>query len=227
MSAITDRIVAGVNSNTYQEMQLGVGVLVANFDYENIDSVEDFYQAYQDALLNNQSLGGTRGGINVGVVPEMRQREVDGVLARFVGDSVIDRWECYIECDLLQFSPEIMKQAFPTAEFVQSPLDAEGRRITGMRIRTAITAESHIQNMCWIATTDYGMFMFALHNALGQTTGAMSAAGGTEGTIPFRADGFVGDFIADPTALDYAPCEIWFVDRLGHISRDLPSVVSA
>ena len=217
MATETTRIVAGLTPETVQVMQLGPGLLLANFEYQNIDRVADFYMAFEAAIREGKSLGATRGGIETNITPEKRQREIDGAIARFKGDSVIDSWECYFTCDLLEFSPKVLQAVFPTAEFAESSPDAEGRKITSMRIRTAIEDDDYMQNICWIATTDYGLIMFALHNALGQTTGSISAESANEGTIPFRADGFISSF----DDIDYAPCEVWFIDRTGGISREV------
>ena len=219
--AETTRILAGVTPQTYEEMQLGPGIILVNFAYEDISTVAGFAEAMNKALAapegspSGWSLGGTRGGINVNVTPTMRQRDIDGVIARFVGDSVIDNWECYISGNLVQFSPKTMQAVFPSAEFAQSEADDQDRKITAMRIRTAMQNSDWQKNMCWIGTTDYGWIMFALHNALGQTTGDISTESAGEATIPFRADGFIAEF----DAIDYAPCEIWIVDRVGTISK--------
>ena len=206
--SVATRVVAGVTPDTFKHMQPGAGAVLMDFDYKAIASTGAFQESFIAALATPNNLGGTRGGININVVPEKRQREVDGANVRFKGDSVIDGWECYLSCNLVEFTATTLKAAFPTAD-----IDEDVADIAKIRIKTAISADDHKENICWIATTDFGYIMFALHNALGQTTGEISSEAQGESTIPFRADGFVSDF----AEIDYAPCDIWLVDMRGGV----------
>jgi len=206
------RTLAGVTADTFRHLQIGAGALIANFDYGNITTPEGFRDAFIEAMRNGQSLGGTNGGVNINVTPEFRRIEIDGANIPFKGDSVIDSWECYMETTLKEFTPAIMQAAFPTGEFAEV-----GDYITAMRIRTGIGPDDYMKNICWIATTQYGWAMVAMHNALGRTTGAISSADKNEGDIPYRVDGHIDDF----EAIDFAPCEIWFVDQNGFIDRSV------
>jgi len=204
------RTLAGVTADTFKHLQLGAGALIVNFDYEGINTPEQFRDAFMAAMKNGQSLGGTNGGVDINVTPEFRRIEIDGANIPFKGDSVIDSWECYMETTLKEFTPDIMQAAFPTGEFAEV-----GDGITAMRIRTGIGPDDYMRNTCWIATTQYGWVMVAMHNALGRTTGAISSDDKNEGDIPFIVDGHIDDF----DAIDFAPCEIWFVDMHGFIDK--------
>jgi len=204
------RTIAGVTASTFQHLQLGAGALIRDFNYQDIATPAEFTSAFRDAMLNGQSLGGTNGGININVTPTMRRIEIDGANVPFKGDSVIDTWECFMETTLKEFTPEILGAAFPTGEFMQP-----GDGITAMRIRTGIGPDDYWKNATWIATTQYGYVMVSMHNALGRTTGAISSEDQGEGDIPFRVDGHIDDF----EDIDFAPCEIWFVDVHGVIDR--------
>jgi len=78
-----------------------------------------------------------------------------------------------------------------------------------MRIRSAIDLDDYKDNYTLILTTDYGWLMIAMFNALGRTTGPINTEDQAEGEIPFQVNGKVSDF----EAIDYAPVEIWMVDR--------------
>jgi len=209
MAEVT-RTVAGVTADTFKHLQLGAGALIANFEYEHISGPAEFREAFTQAIRNGQSLGGTNGGVNINITPEFRRIEIDGANVPFKGDSVIDSWECYMETTLKEFTPDTMKAAFPTGEFTSA-----SNGMYAMKIRTGIGHDDYMKNVCWIATTQYGYVMVAMHNALGRTTGAISSADKDEGDIPFRVDGHIDDF----DAMDYAPCEIWFVDMNGFIEN--------
>ena len=208
--AVAVRTLAGVTADTFKHLQLGPGVVIRDFDYEGIKTSDEFKRAVHAALQNGQGLGGTIGGFQVNVTPTMRRIEVDGANIPFKGDSVIDSWECYMETTLKEFTPDILGAAFPTSEFVT---DSGG--ITAMRIRTGISRSDYWKNACWIATTQYGFVMVAMHNALGRTTGSITSEDKGEGQIPFRVDGHIEDF----NEIDFAPCEILFVDDSGRLER--------
>jgi hypothetical protein len=96
---------------------------------------------------------------------------------------------------------------------VGATTDPDGKGITSMRIKTGIGPYDYYDNISWVATTQYGYIMVAMFNALGQTTGAISAQDKNEGTIPFQVRGSIEDF----DDIDYAPCEIWLIDAIGGI----------
>lgn len=208
---MAERILAGVTSDTFRHLQLGVGALIRNFEYEGIETTEDFKTAFLDAIRNGQSLGGTQGGINIEVTPTYRKPEIDGANIPFKGDSVIDEWLCQMSCTLKEFTPLVLQDVFPTSEFIEVGEADSG--IVAMRIRTAISPEDYSKNHCWIATTKYGWIMVAMFNTIGRTTGAIAAADKSEGNIPYQVNGHIDDF----DDIDYAPCEIWFIDNVGGI----------
>ena len=209
-STVAVRTIAGVTADTFRHLQLGPGALIRDFEYENITTPDEFKRAVEAALQNGQGLGGTIGGFNINVTPQMRRIEVDGANIPFKGDSVIDSWECYMETTLKEFTPDILGAAFPTSEFV-----SENQGITAMRIRTGISRGDYWKNACWIASTQYGFVMVAMHNALGRTTGSITSEDKGEGQIPYRVDGHIEDF----NEIDFAPCEILFVDTVGGLER--------
>ena len=209
-NAVAVRTLAGVTADTFRHLQIGPGVVIRDFDYENITTPEGFKHAVEAALQNGQGLGGTIGGFSINVTPTMRRIDVDGANIPFKGDSVIDSWECYMETTLKEFTPDILGAAFPTSEFA-----SENKGITAMRIRTGIGRGDYWKNACWIATTQYGFVMVAMHNALGGTTGSITSEDKGEGQIPFRVDGHIEDF----NEIDFAPCEILFVDKVGGLER--------
>jgi len=208
---MAERVLAGVTADTFKHMQLGVGAIIRDFEYETIEAPADFKTAFLEAIKNGQSFGGTQGGINVEIVPTLRKRDVDGAAVSFKGDSVIDEWTCQMSATLKEFTPRIMQGAFPTAEFAEIGEADSG--LVAMRIKTALSPDDYDKNHTWITTTDYGYLMVSMFNAIGGTTGAISATDRAEGGIPFQTKGTIEDF----EDIDYAPCEIWFVDMLGGV----------
>ena len=208
---MAERILAGVTSSTFQHLQLGVGAVIRDFEYENIETVAAFKTAFIAAIKGGQALGGTQGGINIEITPTFRKIEIDGANVPFKGDEVIDEWLCQMTTTLKEFTPAILQTAFPTGEFAE--VGAANSDITAMRIRTAISNDDYAKNHTWIATTQYGYIMVSMFNSLGRTTGAITAADKAEGNIPIQINGKIENF----DDIDYAPCEIWFVDVAGDI----------
>ena len=208
---MAERILAGVTADTFKHLQLGVGAIIRDFEYEDIKTATEFKAAFLQAIKDGQSFGGTQGGINIEIVPTYRKIEIDGANVPFKGDSVIDSWLCQMSATLKEFTPEIMQAAFPTSEFIE--VGDEGSGIVAQRIKTAVSDEDYHKNHTWVATTKYGYIMVAMFNALGGTTGAITAADKAEGNIPFQTHGTIEDF----EDIDYAPCEIWYVDITGGI----------
>jgi len=185
-------------------MQLGPGAMIVDFEYENITTATGFREAFTEAIRNGQSLGGTDGGFDVNITPELRKRQVDGASVPFKGDEVIDSWTCEMSTTLKEFTPAILQAAFPTSEFAEV-----GDDIVAMRIRTAIQNDDYKDNYTLILTTDFGWLMISMFNALGRTTGGISTEDQGEGSIPFQVNGKVDDF----EDIDFCPAEIWFVDN--------------
>jgi len=201
------RILAGVTSDTFKSLQLGPGAIIKNFDYSSLTSYEEFHEALLDAIKNGQSFGGTEGGIDIEITPTYGRYPVDGATARFKGDSFITDWLCQMSTNLKEFTPKVLQAAFPTSEFSEGP----GDDILSQRIRAAISLSDYDENHTWISTTKFGYLMVSFFNALGQTTGAISAPSEGAGGIPFQSVGHVEDF----DTIDFAPCEIWYVYRDG------------
>lgn len=208
---MAERVIAGVTSDTFRHLQLGPGVIIRDFEYEAIKTATEFRTAMLDAIREGKALGGTSGGINIEITPTFRKIEIDGANVPFKGDEVIDEWLCQMSTTAKEFTPQLLQDAFPTAEFIEVG-DADSG-ITAMRIKTAISNEDYAKNHTWIATTQYGYVMVAMFNSLGRTSGAIAAADRAEGNIPIQINGKIEDF----ETIDYAPCEIWFVDMIGGV----------
>jgi len=204
---MSERVLAGVTGETFNSLQLGPGAIIKNFDYQNLETYSDFHSALIEAIKNGQSFGGTEGGINIEITPTYNKHTIDGATARFKGDSFITDWLCQMSTNLKEFTPKILAAAFPTSEFA----GVGETDIIAQRIRANISAQDYDANHTWVASTKFGYLMVSFFNALGQTTGAITAPSEGAGGIPFQSVGHVEDF----EDIDYAPCEIWYVYKDG------------
>ena len=204
---MSERTLAGVTSETFKSLQLGPGAIIKNFEYEGIETYTAFHNALIEAIKSGQSFGGTEGGINIEITPTYEQYTVDGATARFKGDSFITDWLCQMSTNLKEFTPKVLAAAFPTSEFEE----VGNSDIISQRIRANITENDYDANHTWVSTTKFGYLMVSFFNALGQTTGAITAPGEGAGGIPFQSTGHVEAF----DDIDFAPCEIWYVYKDG------------
>ena len=207
------RVLSGVTNETFKSMQLGVGIIIKNFAYSAIATPTEFKAALEAAISGGQGLGATLGGININVVPEMRQRQFDGATVRFKNDSVIDSWTSTISTTLKEFSPQVLQVAFPTAEFTEI---GQAEDMLAMRIRTSLEDTDYAENYTWVGTTDFGYLMISMFNALAATSGDITAADKAEGGIPVTITGHAEGF----DDAEFAPCEIWFINDKGGIVKN-------
>lgn len=206
-----ERILAGVTSDTFNYLQLGAGAIIKNFEYEDIETTEAFKAAFTAALPTEQNLGGTRGGININITPSTRKIEIDGTdVTSFVGDEVVESWECMMGASLVQFSPQSMQEAFPNSEFIEVGTDSG---IVAMRIRQQYSKEDYAKNHTWISTTKYGYLMVSMHNTLSRQSGEITTTSNGEAVLPIEIHPKNLDF----TDIDFLPVEIWFIDMQGGI----------
>ena len=203
-------ILDSVTPETFQNQALGQGIVLQDFEYEGLTTYDEFVAAMRLAMENRQDIGGVLGEIDVNISAEVRIRAVAEQVAviNFVGQDIIDRWNCYMTANVVKFDEASIKRLFPTAVSREV-----SEYITELKIKTAIDRGAHVKNYTWIVTTDYGYMMIALKNALSRADGGISGAVRGEGSIPFRAEGYVSDL----RDIEDVPADIWLVKRGGNI----------
>lgn len=206
---MAERILAGVTKDTFSFLQLGAGAIIKNFDYSSITTPTDFKTAFNAALQTDQNLGGTRGGIAINIMPTTRKVEIDGTeVVSFVGDEVVESWDLSMGASLVQFTPQTLQEAFPSAEFV-----GVGTNITAMRIRQQFSDEDYETNHTWISTTKYGYLMVSMFNTLSRLTGEVTTTSNGESVLPITINPKNADFLD----IEHLPVEIWFIDMIGGV----------
>lgn len=204
-----ERILNGVTSQTFNYLQLGAGAIIKDFEYEAITTPIAFKEAFNAALPTKQNLGGTRGGININIMPTTRKTEIDGTeIVSFVGDETVESWDVSMGGSLVQFTPQTFQEAFPSAEFVEV-----GDQITAMRIKQQFSNEDYAKNHAWISTTKYGYLMVAMFNTLSRLTGEITTTSNGEAVLPITINPKNADF----SDIEHLPVEIFFVDMIGGI----------
>lgn len=207
---MAERTISGVTADTFNYLQLGAGAIIRDFEYREIKTPQAFKAALLEALATEQNLGGTRGGVALSILPTTRKPVIDGVAADgigYIGGEVIDYWTAHMATSLVQFSPQTLQEAFPTAVFTNVNED-EGSGITSMRLKQQFDKADYAENHTLISTTKYGYLMVAMFNTLARLTGDIQTTDNNEAVIPIDILPNYGNF----EEIDYVPAEIWIID---------------
>ena len=194
-----------LRKKTFKKLILNAGAFLMNFDPSEYATAAALKTAVAAALDNDENrLGATRGGGEFHVTREMRQVEADGGRYRFVGDTSVDSADAYLSTTLLETgNPEVLKAAIGTAEATTT-----GAK-TVMKMRSRITENDYIPNLCWVGdVADGGFCIIHLLNAFNTTDLTLAFTDKNEATLPVEFHAFQSD-VED---YDYAPYEVIFLD---------------
>lgn len=196
-------MITGLRPATFENLQLNAGVFLMNFDYSDIDSVEDLEAAVWEALDSETGvLGATIGGGTFAVTPTYRTIEADGMRNAFKGSTVLDSIEVKLTTTLKEITPDNFVIALGTG--VKS---GTAPKLT-VKIRNEVVAEDYIDKLCWVGDTSKGFVLISLDNALNTAGATMTFTDKGEGQIPVEFTAHQASLAAQ----EYAPCEIIFLD---------------
>ena len=194
-------MLTSLRKNTYQHLQLGAGLFLKDFHWEDASSPEALKEMIADAILNETNiLGATRGGGTFQCKPEVHRIDADG--ARYADQSatVNDCWTVKLTGTMLEITPEGFASALMGAETT-----TEGS-VTILRAKTDLTEGSFIPRLCWVGDTSRGFVLIELENALNIAGATFSFTDKGEGTMPFEYQAHTdGDE-------EYAPFKIVFME---------------
>lgn len=192
----------GLDSASFQNLQLNAGVFLKKFDYSSITTVEALKTAIAEAMENAENrLGATRGGGSFQAVPQTRNIEADGKRYDFIGSTVYDYWDIHMTGTLLETTPGNVRDVLSSADAV-----TEGK-VTKLTLRTQ-PEEKDYMDLVWIGDTSKGLMLIGLQNALNTAGMNFTFTDKGEGTLPF-------DFRAHQEKVndyDTAPVDIIFLE---------------
>lgn len=193
----------GLNAATFDNLQLGAGLFLKNFNDAAAQSAAELRLLLAAAIEDGGGvIGATRGGGSFQCTPALRSIEADGLRAPTVGATVNDGWTVKLTGTMLEITPQHFADALACAE-----VDTREHRTT-LRLRNGIAPEDHIPSLCWVGDTSRGFVLISLDNALGMKGAAFTFADKGEGTLPFEFQAHQ-DSAADQA---FAPCRIVFFD---------------
>ena len=168
----------GLDSASFQNLQLNAGVFLKKFDYSSITTVEALKTAIAEAMENAENrLGATRGGGSFQAVPQTRNIEADGKRYEFIGSTVYDYWDIHMTGTLLETTPGNVRDVLSSADAV-----TEGK-VTKLTLRTQ-PEEKDYMDLVWIGDTSKGLMLIGLQNALNTAGMNFTFTDKVEGTLP-------------------------------------------
>lgn len=198
-------LTTALRAETFENLQLNAGIMLANFDLSNIDTAGDLGEAIA-ALIENPDenfLGATRGGGNFVVTRDIREPEIDGRRYPFKGGKFVDSTDARLTTTLVEITPGNLVKALGNGEATTS-----GKKTT-IRMHTAIEGSDYIENIVWIGDiADGRMVAIELLNALNTSDFNFTYTDKGEGTLAVEFHAHqenVHDY-------DYAPFNIIYLD---------------
>lgn len=174
--AATELKTSGYTSETAERYLLNAGALFKNVKY---NSEEQKYEG--------EPLGATVGGSKCNITINLRQPEVDGVLAKIKGNDLIESVEATIEGTLKEWKKENIAQAlFADVAEGNGTEDATGYKIiTG---RNEVLAKDYVENIAYVGkiSGEDKPVIIILKNAINTNGLSFETKDKDEAGIPFK-----------------------------------------
>lgn len=191
----------GLNSQTFEHLQLGAGLFLKNFNPDAASSAAELKTLLAQRVANHEGLlGATRGGGTFTCKPALRHVEADGLRTPVKGSAINDGWTVKLTGTLLEITPDAFSDVLACAE--KTTMSG----VTTLRLRSQVAPEDHIPSLCWIGDTAKGFLLIELTDALSMNGAAFTFTDKGEGTLPFEFQAHQ----ASAAAHTHAPCRIMF-----------------
>lgn len=177
-----------LSSDTFNELQLGAGVMLSSFDPANPTEPDD-----------NNILFATTGGINISCVPTMTDlgADIDNCPNGVAELQRTDSWACTISTTALSVSPGTIQLALGAA-------DITGNKVTARKV----TISDFRSELWWVGEQGAdGMVAVKLSNALSTGGFTLQTTKGGKGQVSLTIQAFPR--LADP---DVVPMEIYSIE---------------
>lgn len=195
---------SALREETFDNLQLNVGIFLKNFTYESITDADALLTAIETAITAGTSLlGVTRGGGSFNVSREMREPQIDGLRYRFKGGTFVDSADPYLTTNLVETTP----QNFAVA--LGGTAVTTGKK-TVVKMPTALGDSAYLTNLCWVGElADGRLVLICLYNAINTANFTFTFQDKNEGALAVEFHG------AQSNVSDYdeAPFEVVFFDK--------------
>ena len=193
----------GLHEGSFENMQLGPGMFLVNFDPDKASNADELFALIIAALEGERgSIGATHGGGSFKCVPKLRSLEADGLRGPTRGAMVNDGWTVKLTGTMLEITPENYGWV------LMSPTITREASMTTVEVRTDLADEDYLERLCWVGETGSGYVLIELSNVLNVAGAGFTFVDRGEGLLRF-------EFQAHQTLRDNdkAPCRIIFFDR--------------
>lgn len=198
-------LTTALRSETFQNLQLNAGIVLANFSLATIATADDLSDAIAAKLQtpDETMLGATRGGGSFVVTKEIREPDIDGRRYSFKGGRFVDSADARLTTTLVEITPGNIVKTLAAGTAVTS-----GKKTT-ITMHTAIQDEDYLTNIVWVGDlADGRLVAIELLNALNTGDFTFTYTDKGEGTlaVEFHAhQEHVEDY-------DVAPFKVIFFD---------------
>lgn len=173
-------LTTALRAETFENLQLNAGIMLANFDLSEIDTATELATAISDLLADPDDtvLGATRGGGNFVVTRDIREPEIDGRRYPFKGGKFVDSADARLTTTLVEITPGNIVKALGNGESTTT------NKKTTIKMHTVIKDTDYLQNIVWIGDiADGRMVAIELINALNTSDFNFTYTDKGEGTL--------------------------------------------
>lgn len=159
-----------------ESLQLGEGMLLADFDLDQALASDDPLDAMAEAVADDSKrIGTTCGGGIFRAVPREFDPESGAHRLPVAGSTRLVDWRVTLSGTMLDISPENMARLLP----------ADAPRIARTTILTPRMAGKPLSRLCWIGTTSRGLLVIEVRNPLCVSGCTLTAAPNNAGKMTF------------------------------------------
>ena len=191
-------------SHTFKNLQLNTGLLFYNIKVEEFECGGSLRSALESALEDGGNfLGATRRGAVFSARPIVRQYRSDGDFYVKLEGTVISGWEVELSAEIVEFTPEIIRQILPKAK-----IDDQMLNVTKLNLQEILSAQR--ENLIWVGDlSGGGLIAIELRNAMNVGGIRLNAESSTENSIAVRFIPHSGEFFNPGKP----PFEIYFLSN--------------
>lgn len=193
----------GLHEGSFENLQLGSGMFLANFDPDTARDADELYDLIITALREKKgTIGATNGGGTFKCTPKLRSLEADGLRGPTRGAMVNDGWTVKLTGTMMEVTPDNFGLVLVSPTITHAP------SMTTLEVRTDLADDDYLDRLCWVGDTSRGYVLIELTNVLNIAGAGFTFSDRKEGRLQF-------EFQAHQCLNDggKAPFRIVFFDR--------------
>ena len=195
-------MIASVRDDSWQNMQLGAGVLLRNADFSRVKTAAAMREAVADAMMRDDCIiGATKDGGTFTCRPMLRSTEGDARRTAAASAVVNDGWTVRMTGMLMEITPGSFAMTV-------GPASAEKNGAATEICTQGDVQEGFLHDLCWVGDTSRGFLLIEMHGVMSTGGAVLRMHEDGSGEMPFDLQAHVMG--ADNGA---APCRIVFLEE--------------